>query len=105
VEPVVLTIVAVVLAIVCTVCLVPVLLFRPLVMAISKRISGNKVESEEVRQLKARLALLECQVNDMHSRMGSIEDSSHFTHKVLEDVVRKTNPEGFEQKIDVSKNS
>jgi hypothetical protein len=90
VEPYFFTIVAIVIGIVAAVCLVPVLLFRPLVLAISKRISGRQSEIDEVKQLKMRVNLLESQLNDMHSRMGQIEDSSHFANKVLEDVVRKT---------------
>ncbi len=93
VDPNLLTILAVLVTIVATIFLVPVLIFRPLVLAISKRIAGNKGDAEEVKQLRLRVSALEQQVNDMCGRVGQIEDSSHFAHKVLEDVVKKTTQE------------
>jgi len=95
VDPFVTTIL-VIAAIVCAVCLVPVLLFRPLVLAISKRILGTKTESEELKQLRGRVSMLESQLNEIHSRIGLIEDTNHFQTKVLEDVVKKST-EGTER--------
>lgn len=82
--------VIVVVVIVAIVLLSPVLLFRPLILAISNRISGKQVNTDDVKMLKAKVALLEDQVHEMRTRMLSIEDSHDFSKKMLEDVVGKS---------------
>lgn len=92
-EPYFFTIIAVIITVIATIFLIPILLFRPLMLAISNRIAGKTGSADEIKKLTARVAMLEQQINDMHGRMGAIEDTSQFAHKVLEDVVKKTTPE------------
>jgi hypothetical protein len=82
-----------VVVIIAIVLLSPVLLFRPLILAISNRISGKQVNTDDVKMLKAKVALLEDQVHEMRTRMLSIEDSHDFSKKILEDVVGKSTSE------------
>lgn len=68
----------------------PVLLFRPLVVAIANRINGKNVNSDEIKTLKTKVNMLEDQLMEMRSRMLSIEDSHDFSKKMLEDVAKRT---------------
>jgi hypothetical protein len=71
----------------------PVLLFRPLIVAIANRIAGKQVNTEEIKLLKAKVALLEDQLMEMRSRVLSIEDTTEFSRKMLEDEhSKKTRP-------------
>lgn len=68
----------------------PVLLFRPLVIALANRINGKQVNVEELKLLKTKVTLLEQQVMEMRGRMVSIEDSHEFSNKILEDVSKRS---------------
>lgn len=85
--------VVIVVLVISIVLLSPVLLFRPLILAIANRISGKQVNTDDVKMLKAKVALLEEQVHEMRTRMLSIEDSHDFSKKILEDVVGKSTRE------------
>lgn len=67
----------------------PVLLFRPLIVAISNRIAGKSVNSEEVKLLKKKVLLLEDQLMEMKGRMIAIEDTHDFSKKMIEDVAKR----------------
>jgi hypothetical protein len=92
-EPHFMTIMVVLATVIATIFLAPVILFRPLVLAISKRIAGRQGESEEIKLLKSRIVMVEQQLNAMHSRVDVLEESNQFAHKVLEDVVKKSGKE------------
>ncbi len=67
----------------------PVLLFRPLVVAISNRIAGKSVNSEEVKLLKKKVSVLEDQLMEMRGRMIVMEDTHDFSSKMIEDVTKR----------------
>ena len=77
-----------ILAVVC-IFLVPVLLFRPLLVAIANRIAGKHTDVAELKAMKTRVTVLEQQLEHMHLRLASVEESSDFSKKLLEDMNRK----------------
>lgn len=68
----------------------PVLLMRPLIIAIANRINGKNVNTQELKLLKEKVQALEDQVMEMRGRMLSMEDSHDFSRKMLEDVTKRT---------------
>ena len=67
----------------------PVLMFRPLIVAIANRIAGRQVNTEEVKLLKAKVNNLEDQLMEMRGRMLAIEDTHDFSRKILEDASKR----------------
>lgn len=68
----------------------PVLLFRPLIVAIANRIAGRQVNTEELKILKNKVAMLEDQLMEMRGRMISMEDSHDFSRKMIEDISKRS---------------
>lgn len=78
-----------ILAILAIIFLAPVLLFRPLVLAISNRINGKQVDTEEVKLLRKKVEILEHHVMQMQGRVVAIEDKEEFSRKMIEDLSQK----------------
>jgi hypothetical protein len=64
----------------------PVVLFRPLVLAIADRISGKKAGGAEVALLRKRVEALEQQLSSLQPRVLHVEEASEFSKKLLEDL-------------------
>jgi hypothetical protein len=78
------------IAIIVAIIVIPtVMLWRPLIVAIANRIAGKQVNTEEIKLLKTKVALLEEQLMEMRSRVLSIEDTTEFSRKMLEDEQSK----------------
>jgi hypothetical protein len=79
-----------IMAIVAFICLSPVFLFRPLVIAIANRIAGKRGDSQDVVLLKKRVESLEQQLAALQHRLITVEDCSEFSKKLLEDMKKPT---------------
>lgn len=62
----------------------PVLLFFPLVKSISDRIAGKKGSSDELRNLKSRMAAMELEIGHLRSQVMQIGETQEFSVKMLE---------------------
>ncbi len=62
----------------------PVLLFFPLVKSVSDRIAGKKGSSEELRNLKSRMAAMELELGHLRSQILQIGETQEFSVKMLE---------------------
>ncbi len=62
----------------------PVLLFFPLVKSISDRIAGKKGSSDELKNLKSRMAAMELEIGHLRSQVMQIGETQEFSVKMLE---------------------
>lgn len=77
------------LAVVC-VFLAPVLLFRPLLLAVANRISGKHTDAAALKSVQQRMTLLEQQIEHMQVRLSSVEEHGEFSRRLLEDLSRNS---------------
>lgn len=62
----------------------PCLLVRPLLVAIADRISGKKVTSKEIQDMKNRITFLEHELRSVKVQVIGIESAQEFSNKLLE---------------------
>ncbi len=67
----------------------PVVLFRPLVVALANRISGKRADAALVKQLQERVSALELELSHFHTRIAAIEEGHDFIKKLESNIEDK----------------
>lgn len=66
------------------VCIPPFLLLRPLAVAIANRIAGKRNDSQDVKELKNRVEMLEKELSTLQHRVIHVEEKAEFQAKLID---------------------
>ena len=77
-----------ILAGIAIVCSGPVILLRPLVVALANRINGKNVDSQQFKLMQKRLDSVEQQLAQMQHRLVTVEDSHDFDKRLIDGAAK-----------------